>query len=133
MKDGMKNILDLYRHDTKRPRSRHYIHYRKDGRSNFSTDDFFSQTAALAGLQENGDDQTQRDENVNREYRSVHESSQSYSARTQGAARMISAKLPGSRLAPPTSTPSMSLSAMSVRALSGLTLPPYRILIPSAA
>jgi len=48
MKDGMKNILDLYRHDIKRPRSRHYIHYRKDGRSNFSTDDFFSQTAALA-------------------------------------------------------------------------------------
>lgn len=44
----MKNILDLYRHDTEKPRSRHYVHYRSDGRSTFSTEDFFQQTAALA-------------------------------------------------------------------------------------
>lgn len=44
----MKNILDLYRHDIEKPRSRHYVHYRKDGRTTFSTEDFFSQTAALA-------------------------------------------------------------------------------------
>jgi len=44
----MENILDLYRHDTEKPRSRHYVHYRLDGRSTFSTEDFFQQTAALA-------------------------------------------------------------------------------------
>jgi len=44
----MKNILDIYRHDVEKPRSRHYIHYRKDGRNTFSTEDFFFRTAALA-------------------------------------------------------------------------------------
>lgn len=44
----MKNILDLYRHDTEQPRSRHYVHYRLDGRSTFSTEDFFQQASALA-------------------------------------------------------------------------------------
>src|SRR5262249_37088954 len=45
----------------------------------------------------------------------------------------MAAKDAGSRLAPPTSAPSMSSFFINAEILSGLTLPPYRMRIASAA
>jgi len=41
-------ILDLYRHDVENPRPGHYVHFTLGDRRSFSTEEFFSQTAAIA-------------------------------------------------------------------------------------
>jgi len=50
-----RNVLDLYRMETERPRAEHYFHYTPDGRKVYSTEDFFQRTASFAlGLEKMG-------------------------------------------------------------------------------
>ncbi|MCD4748083.1 MAG: long-chain fatty acid--CoA ligase [Thermoanaerobaculales bacterium] len=44
----LRTVLDFYRHDTESPRSRHYVRHTPEGRTSFSTNEFFSQMTALA-------------------------------------------------------------------------------------
>ncbi len=51
----VKNILDIYRLETEKPRKEHYFHYFPGGKRVFSTDEFFERTSFLAvGLEKLG-------------------------------------------------------------------------------
>ncbi|MEN8164417.1 MAG: long-chain fatty acid--CoA ligase [Acidobacteriota bacterium] len=51
----LRTVLDLYRHDVKAPRRRHYSHHTPSGSRSLSTERFFSNTAAIAeALSERG-------------------------------------------------------------------------------
>ncbi len=50
-----RSILDLYRHELDTPRDEHYFHFTLDGKTVWSTGEFFSRTAGLAvGLEKLG-------------------------------------------------------------------------------
>ncbi len=52
---ALSTVLDLFREDSKTPRSRHYVRHTSEGKTAFSTRDFFSHTSALAqALSEQG-------------------------------------------------------------------------------
>ncbi len=51
----VKNVLDLYRRETEKPRDEHYFHYFPGGKKVYSTEQFFNTTAGLAnGLKKLG-------------------------------------------------------------------------------
>src|SRR5512134_973784 len=86
---------------------------------------------AFARLQQNGTDHEEAGDEVNDDDECVHEFDQCTGLFL--AARTIVANDSVFRQAPPTSAPSMSGSLKRDSAFCGVTLPPYKILIRSAA